>query len=297
MRYDQDFVDQMLEVDKESSIPLEETLLKLARYYDREEAWLAACKERTSGGIFRSNGKDLVTLHAEICGEVMREELFLDETSSGFWEKRTPDKWIDYWNKIKDGRVMASMGDLYKSFKIIRKMYQCGTAEQQTQAQRYLDSLRKDFPWEENKGGLVSSTRLFYSEKSLDAKIVHGYRCRRPELTTQTTLEVPVYRGTSVETIVSEEKGLAYLQAFFDTPDDGEAIIQTVEFVSGKYRNSIKGWTANTTTNDTKFTRASHPERAAWLGCSGYFDLDGNSNLSGSGAARGVRFSASARKK
>ena len=40
---------------------------------------------------------------------------------------------------------MASMGDLYESFKLIQKLRQSGTVEEQAKAQLYLDSLREDF--------------------------------------------------------------------------------------------------------------------------------------------------------
>lgn len=289
MRYDQDLVDKMLEIDRKSGIPPEETLTRLALYYGRQEEWQTALKERRHGGFFRSNGKDLVVLHAEICEDTADEKLLLDEKTPGFW-RRTPDRWIEYERKLDDGRVIASCGELYAGFKLLRRMYEHGTAEQQKKSQRYLDRLRKDFHWNEDRGGLTASTRLFYSGNSLDARIAHHYRCKMPELTTERTIEVPVYRGTPVEKIVGEENGLTYLQAFLDTQDDGETIIQSMEFVSGKTRANIFVWTANTTPSNTAITRSSRPERAAWFGCDGDdLNLLGNDYLNGDSAARGVR--------
>ncbi len=295
MKFDFNLVHLMLEVDRKSGIPPEETLLKLARHHEKEEAWLTALKERSQGSIYRSSGKDLVALHFQICGYEGDEELLLDKKSPGWLRKnRMPNQWIDYWNKVEDGRVMASAGDLYQAFKLLRKMHEYGTAKQQTQAECYLDNLRKDFLWSGTEGGLTCSTRLFYSQTSLDAKIVHHYRCRKPELTTETTIEVPVYRDIPIEKIVGEEKGLAYLQALLDTQDDGETIIQTVEFVSGKNKSNIFGWTANNTINDTKYTRASHPERAVWLSINAdWFYLSCYSlPISSNGRVRGVRLGA-----
>ena len=92
MRYDSKLVHQMLEVDRRSGIPPVETLLKFARYYEREEAWLAALKERNHGSVFRSSGKDLVTLLSDICRDDAEEQLLLDEKSQGWLKKkRTPD--------------------------------------------------------------------------------------------------------------------------------------------------------------------------------------------------------------
>lgn len=296
MKYDFNLVHLMLEVDGKDGISSDETLLKLARHYGKEEAWLTALKERSQGSIYRSSGKDLVTLHFQICGDEGDEKLLLDEKSPSWLRKnRMPNQWIDYWNKIEDGRVMASAGDLYQAFKLLRKMHEYGTAKQQTQAECYLGNLRKDFIWSGTESGLTCSTRLFYSQTSLDAKIVHHYRCRKPELTTETTIEVPVYRDIPIEKIVGEEKGLAYLQALLDTQDDGETIIQTVEFVSGKNKSNIFGWTANTITSETNFTRASHLERVVWLFIStDWFNLSCHNYPIDDycGRARGVRLGA-----
>ncbi|MBI4147250.1 hypothetical protein HY494_01215 [Candidatus Woesearchaeota archaeon] len=295
MKYDSKLVHQMLEVDRKNNILPEETLLKLARYYGKEEAWLAALNERSHGFFYRSSGKDLATLHSDICRDDAGEQLLLDEKSPGWLKKRrTLEAWLAYWNKIEDGRVMASAGDLYKSFKIIRKMREQGTSEEQAQAQRYLDSLREDFIWGGTEGGLVSSTRLFYSGKSLDARIVHHYRCRQPELTTENMLEVLVYQKTPIEKVASNETGFRCLRALFDTSDDEETIIQTAEFISSKRRENIVIWTAGWSGIDERGVyqkRAEEPERAVWFNIyTDRFYLDCYySPICYYGRARGVR--------
>ncbi|MBU0470859.1 MAG: hypothetical protein KJ598_01150, partial [Nanoarchaeota archaeon] len=154
-----------------------------------------------------------------------KQELCLDEVSADNGRKRTQDDWFKYWSKIKDGRVMASMGDLYTSFKLIKKMRESGTAEEQAIAQRYLNSLREDFDWPGKKNWLVSSTRLIYSGNSLDTRIIHHYRSNGLELTKEVILEVPIYRGIEIEDVFSSDRGSAYLQALLDTEDDPEMII------------------------------------------------------------------------
>ena len=214
----------------------------------------------------------------------------LDESAADNGTKRLPSEWYDYWADIKDGKVMASMGDLYHSFKIIKKMHEQGTEQEHAKAKSLLFSLRDDCDWTGKQNWLISSTRLFYSGTNLDARIVQHYRCPRPALVKETIVEAPVYRRTPVKKILNEQKGLAYLQALFDTEDKAETILQTLEFVSGKHGDSLVGWTANTNADDTQYTRTSHPERAAGFGF-GYdlFHVGGDGISSGPGCSRRVR--------
>ena len=212
----------------------------------------------------------------------------LDEHAADGGRKRLPIEWYDYWAAVTDGRVMASMGDLYGAFKAINKMHS-GSEQEMAKAKSLLLSLRDDFDWSGKGNWLIAGTRLFHFGNSLETRIVQHYRCDRPELIKETVLEVPVYRGTAFEKIVGEQKGLAYFQALFDTQDDGEAILQNLEFVSGKRRDDIVGWTANTSTSNTQYTRASHPERAAGFGYGIRFHVDGDDIGDYPGCSRGVR--------
>lgn len=79
-----------------------------------------------------------------------------------------------------------------------------------------------------------------------------------------------------------------YVQTYFDTSDDAEAIMQSLEFISNKKRGSIYVWTADSD------SRKSTPDRAAFLGyCSdgGYFHVSGYGPDSNVGRSRGVRLS------
>ena len=213
----------------------------------------------------------------------------LDEHAADGGRKRLPIEWYDYWAAVTDGRVMASMGDLYGAFKAINKMHS-GSEQEMAKAKSLLLSLRDDFDWSGKGNWLIAGTRLFHFGNSLETRIVQHYRCDRPELIKETVLEVPVYRGTAVEKIVGEQRGLAYFQALFDTQDDGEEILQNVEFVSGKRRDDIVGWTANTSTSDTQYTRASHPKRAVGFDCGAdQFHVLGDNIYGSPGCSRGVR--------
>ena len=213
----------------------------------------------------------------------------LDEFAADNGKKRLQPEWFDYWNTVHDGRVMASMGDLYDSFKAIKKMHD-GTEQEHAKSKSLLFSLRDDFDWPRKNNWLISSTRPIYSGNDLNARIMQHYRCNRPELTKETVVVVPVYRGVPIEKIVSQQAGLAYLQALFDTQDGGEAIMQTMEFVSGKTRSNIVGWTAAVSTSDSSYTRATYPERAAGFDYFyGQFLVYGSVINLNPGFSRGVR--------
>jgi len=221
-----------------------------------------------------------------------KQELCLDEVSADNGRKRTQDDWFKYWSKIKDGRVMASMGDLYTSFKLIKKMRESGTAEEQAIAQRYLNSLREDFDWPGKKNWLVSSTRLIYSGNSLDARIIHHYQSNKPELTKEVTLEVPIYHETNIGDIFNDNKGSVYLQTLLDTEDDAETIISTLEFISGKRRAGITGYTAGwsqASLSDALKQRGRFPNGAAGFDYDDdEFHILGSNNIGCPGCSRGV---------
>ncbi len=284
-----------LELNLRMGIPEEQTALAIARDCGKEaemRAELENKKEKKALSIYRRHGGSVISILERVCNSVttLEQELTLDAHAAENGKKKAQDKWIKSWNKIDDGRVMASMGDLYVNFKIIKRMSEQGTPEEQAKAKSLLFNLREDFDWSGKYNWLISSTRLIYSGTSLDTRIVQHYQCKKPELTKEAVLEVPVYRGMPVETMVSGQKGLAYLQALFDTEDDAETILRTLEFVSGKRGTDLVGWTANTTTSDTQYTRVSHPERASGFAYDdGEFRVGGCSSLNYAGRSRGVR--------
>ena len=201
----------------------------------------------------------------------------LDPNPEDSRNKKTQDQWLDYWSNITDNRIMASMGDLYIAFKQIKEKYNNKTNTKEDDA--LINSLRDVF----NQSWEISSTRLIYSPQSLDARIIHHYNCNIPECVKETNIKVPAYRPELVSTVTNNKEGLAYLRALFDTQDDAETIIQTLEFISNKKRKDIKIWTAEE--ND----RGSYPQRAAGLYYGGGdFRVYGYDCMGDHGCSRGV---------
>jgi len=213
-------------------------------------------------------------------------EMNLDESAAEEGAKKKQDEWIDSWNREEDGHVFSSMGDYYLNFKEMKRLSEEGTSEEKAKVQILLASLRDDFDWPGRKNWLISSTKIPYEKEGLRARVIQHYRCKRPELIKETELEIPVYRGTPVTEVAGENKGLVYLRTLFDTEDDSETIIQTLEFISGKSRDAIKVWTAAV---EGSYTRSQHPSRAAGFGYNGdYFHVGGDDGLVNQGRSRGV---------
>lgn len=236
-------------------------------------------------------GKEYAPVYQRLADACVSSFL-LDEHAADNGRKRLQPDWFDYWSNINDGRVMASMGDLYASFKIMKKMHE-GTEQEKAKAKSLLFSLRDDFDWPRKQNWLIASTRLIYSGNSLDARIVQHYRCNQPELVKETLLEVPVYKETPVETVMSKEVGLMYMKTYFDTEDASETIIQTLEFISSKNRKDIRVWTAGWSADSESAVlknRAEFPERAAGFFYDyDLFHVDGVNFDYDPGCSRGVR--------
>ncbi len=208
---------------------------KITNLYKFGKEFLSAMKERI--GIKKGKEKPPV--------EGLENKVLFDEIPADNGSKKTQNQWFDYWSSITDGRIMASMGDLYVAFKEIKDKYENGSDSDKSKAKQVLDGLRDDFDWPGKNNWLIAGTRLEYNGSDLNAKISQHYRCNRPDLVKDSNIEVPVYRGVPVTQVVSDPKGLAYLQTLLDTNDNGERIMQTIEFISGKNRNKIVIWTAD----------------------------------------------------
>ena len=215
--------------------------------------------------------------------KTIEQIVLIDKSSAKRSDEMSQNEWPKYWKQINDGRIMASMGDFYLSFKELKRMKVEGAEKEKKIAKGYLRSLKNNF----ESSWLISSTRLQYNGNNLECKIVHHFDCGDKSFVDEKeAINVPVYRGTLITEVVNNNEGLKYLQTLFNTEDDGETIIQTLEFISGKNRDEIKVWTAAI---DGQFTRQSNDGRASGLNSSnGCFHVLGYDSLDFAGRSRGV---------
>ncbi len=175
----------------------------------------------------------------------------LDDIAAENGAYKTQEQWIGYWDGVKDGRLFASMKDMYAAFGQMRQSPE--------QYRMLLASLRDAF----DKIWAVTSTRIRYRAGSTQAEIIHHYGSYRHNQNIH--LEIPVYRRTKISDVLNSEGGLAYLKALFGTEQEKKDIADTLKFVSRKEKGEIFVWTPDLD------GRANVPDRAALL----YFDDDG----------------------
>ena len=195
----------------------------------------------------------------------------LDDIAADNSSKKTQGQWIDYWNNINDGRIFASMGDMYAAFGQIRQSPE--------QYRTLLANLRDAF----DKRWVVTSTRIIYQAGSTQAEIIHHYGSNGHEQ--NINLEIPVYRGTKISDVLNSADGLAYLKNLFGTEHDKKDIADTLKFVGGKEKDEIFVWTPDLDGRD------SVPDRAALL----EFIVDGlcvngDDSIDDDGRSFGVRY-------
>ncbi|MBI2666875.1 hypothetical protein HYX13_04645 [Candidatus Woesearchaeota archaeon] len=211
----------------------------------------------------------------------------IDHNPADNGNKKIPEGWFDYWEKDSSHRIMASAGDLYQGWKQLKRNSQSANGDEVRRASAIVAGFRDDFDWLGQKNYLVGGTYFAYQPDTLDATVTQHYRCKRKELVKTTPLQVEEYLGVPIAEVVAQEKGLRYLQVFFDTEDDAETIMQTLEFISDKKRDEIKVWTPPLKSGKY-VTRKQHPNRAAGFNyVNDYFHVYG-SGISGAGRSRGV---------
>lgn len=211
-------------------------------------------------------------------------------------KKLTQDEWFEYWT-CTDEDYMASMADFYYVFKQLKHQYETGSAKEKSEAHHSRDRLLTDMHSEAgNNGILISSTRIMYDPENLKDKIIHHYDCKNKEIVKEIITNIPVCRSAPIEML--DMRGTEFLQALFDTNDDLQTIIRTLEFISGMNRNRIKISTppmgAEFTGQGVSRSRKKDPVRFA--GFTSYHGIEFEivaSNIIGNcnqGFSRGVRY-------
>lgn len=177
------------------------------------------------------------------------------------------DKHVVQFNSL--GKVMASLADYYEA----------GRSGNET----LIDSLRKDF----SESWIVGSDRIVYDSDSFDAKIIRYFGSKVIE-PVEVSIFIPDYSdGKTLDTVLDDERGLAYIQALFNTTDDKAEIKKVLSALSGKTSGKIRVWTPN------QSSRKANPDRAAFLGYGGGgFRVGGDyGGLLDDGRSRGVSLS------
>ncbi|MFH0797887.1 MAG: hypothetical protein V1906_00590 [Candidatus Woesearchaeota archaeon] len=202
----------------------------------------------------------------------------LDDMAADNGTYKMQEEWIGYWNDFKDGRLFASMKDMYAAFGQIQR--------NPGQYKNPLASLRDAF----DKRWVITSTRINYKANSMQAEIIHHYGSNGHKDSIQ--LEIPFYDYTKIMDVLNSEVGLAYMRALFGTEDDKKDISDTLKFVSGKKEDEIFVWTPDLD------GRSRIPVGAALLsygsgefrvyGCNIHYI--GGSDFSNGGCSFGVRY-------
>ncbi|MFA5141565.1 MAG: hypothetical protein WC471_01180 [Candidatus Woesearchaeota archaeon] len=195
--------------------------------------------------------------HPKIISIVNSGRITIDELAAEGCANKVQNDWIEYFNQRRE--IMISTGDLYQWLK------------QGNLDQKILASLRDDF----SKIYLVTSTHIKYEPPTLHGTITQHYGSKMVAPLEKRVI-VPEYWDTKAVDALKEKEGLTYLQAYFDTLDDGDKILQAMEELSGKKRSEIKLWTPKLV--DATYTiRSQLVERAAVLNYSDSgFHLYGN---------------------
>jgi len=202
----------------------------------------------------------------ELTSKISTYDFLIGEFPAADGDFKTQDEWIKFYRDDTGTAIFASMPDLYVAFKELKEVYESGAPEDKAKAEGIIDSLRHDFKTHakghENRY-LVSSTRMIYKprkwlllKKSFDAQIIHRYGSG--EEIKISNIEVPVYPK-----LVNDSP---FLQALFQTQDDIETIVETLEFITGGRYLSVR-----TPHNDSRhnFVRSEFPHRPVGLGRSG----------------------------
>ncbi len=157
--------------------------------------------------------------------------------------KKNQKDWIDYFNN--KGVKMISAPNIYRAVN-----------------KELIESLKGDFEddWE------VTSTRIIYNKKNLQAEIIHDVDSKvvKPK---KYKVKVPILSGDFEENKETEK----YLQALFDTKDSIDKILKTLKKF-GKDKK-IRLWTPN------QSGREKRPIRSVGL----YFGVFGRFVVNGDG--------------
>jgi len=180
-----------------------------------------------------------------------RTRLTLDDVAAQNGATKTQDRWIKYYNKekrIREGKLFASMAEIYQVFKQI--------VDAPEEHEALLASLRRDF----DEIFLLSSTRIRYNAHDGNAQIMHNYGSKMQKEPIE--LEIPVLRPGKLTEL--NDKGIEFLQALLDTDENKEEIMGVLSRISNRPNDKLRVWTPPFD-SFSYYTRSERSERAVTL--------------------------------
>jgi len=254
-------------------------------------------------GLWEEDPLPIIEDHSDLFPEVehdLEEKIiYLDDTPADNGKQKSYSLWtqdICWQSEPHKLRMMASMSDCYRAFNDLKRNYDHGTGPKKEEVNYFLAELRKDFNRSAHNHLLLTDTLVTYSPKINFSEIVHHPDSYQPRYiknlsvyVVEKKLNIPVYRGKIIIEVTADHLGLTYLRALFDTEDDAEKIMGTLEFVSNLNRNNIRVWTASI---KGALTRKNFSTRVAGFDYSanGFFNINADYEMNTYGRARGKLF-------
>ena len=152
------------------------------------------------------------------------------------------NEWVSHWGTIHDGRVFASMRDIYS---VISQMHD----EQDRYANLAVQQIRR-IPY------IVTSTKISYAEGFSKAKITHNYGSANQS--GEITIEAPDC-NSSLKDVVSTNLGMRFFQALLGTGDGAETMLGKLRFMAGAEADGIL------VRAPLPESLAKGPDRSAWF--------------------------------
>lgn len=145
-------------------------------------------------------------------------------------------EWCFKWERIKDGRVMASASDFYAGISMVKHGYKFGDRRIKKRAVTLMDSLKRDMKDE----GIILSTRVDFgvSKKqkfTTTSTITHRYNCQyKQEIETFKAITPAMKKpSTTLGEFCNDKFGLEYFQKLFNMHDPIQEIELNFNYTTG----------------------------------------------------------------
>jgi len=146
-------------------------------------------------------------------------------------------EWGWYWERIKDGRVMASAADFYQGINALRFGYKLGDVKTKNEAINLMINLKKDL----KKEGILLSTRVEFKVPKKNnlttyyAQMTHRYNCiYKKEIKTLNTLTPSIKKPkNNISELGKDIFGREYLQKLFNMHDSIQELVLNLNYTTG----------------------------------------------------------------